>query len=487
MLLIGRVVTQTEQGEVEAVYVDGGQIGDVGSQSELSARYPRAQKLRIERITPGLHDAHTHPQMWGEALGMVDLSGISDPRQAADRVAQRAAETPAGQWIRGAGYLFADYPHKDLLDAATPDHPVFLQSRDFHSGWANSKALELARIARDTPDPSDGSIVRDGAGEATGYLLERAQDYLHEALPKSGIAELERGLKDLAQRGFTATHHMGWSPLSEAEELAKANRLPVRLWWAMDKHNWRGTTPGWRGDSLHVAAVKFFMDGALGSRTAWTLRPYPDGSLGMALDDLELIRAEGRAALEAGFTLVTHAIGSRAVHEWLNLVEWFEQNARHTRRPDPELKDLTYRMEHAQHIADADLQRLKNLPVTLSMQPTHALEDAGLVRHHLPGQEHEAFRLRELWETGLPMAFGSDAPVAKPVWEDNLEASLRHPLNPAQSLTEAEVLWAHTRGAALAAGWLHHGLIRPETPADLTLWENGKVIGRVFGGVLELK
>lgn len=484
MLLIGKVITQTQQGQTEAVFVDGDRIGDVGSLEELSARYPKTQKMRFEQITPGLHDAHTHPQKWGETLGMLDFSGINNPKAIADLVAQRAAKTPVGEWIRGIGFLLDHYPDKSLLDGAAPHHPVFLQSRDFHSCWINSLALQKANISAATPDPSDGKIVRDAAGQATGYLLEHAQDYLDAVLPKAGMADLERGLQDLARRGFTATHHMGWSPLSEAEQLAKANRLPLRLWWAMDKNNWRGVAPGWRGDSLQVAAVKFFMDGALGSRTAWMVEPYPDGSFGMPLDDVEMIRSEGKAALEAGFTLVTHAIGTRAVQEWLNLVEYFEANANFVRRP--ELPALHFRLEHAQHITDADMLRLQKLPITFSMQPTHALEDAGLVHTHLPGHEHEAFRLRELWDTGWPMAFGSDAPVAKPIWADNLKASLQHPLNPSQSLSEAEVLWAHTRGAALAAGWLQHGLIAPEAPADLTLWEKGQAIGRVFKGVLEV-
>lgn len=116
----------------------------------------------------------------------------------------------------------------------------------------------------------------------------------------------------------------------------------------------------------------------------------------------------------------------------------------------------------------------------------HLLEDAELVRFHLKGYEHEAFRLRDLWNTGLPVAFGSDAPVMKPLYELNLQAATQHPLNPEQSLTPAEVLWAHTRGAALAAGWPQHGQIRPGAPADLTLWENGRPVGRVFRGGLEL-
>jgi len=270
-------------------------------------------------------------------------------------------------------------------------------------------------------------------------------------------------------------HHMGWCHFSLAEQLAESGRLPVRLWWALDRDHWREARPGWRGDSLEIAAVKFFADGALGSRTAWMIEPYPDGSHGLALDALELILSEGRAALEAGLGLVVHAIGTRAVQ---GVLEVFHQLQPVSRR--------IFRLEHAQHVRDAELARLPGLKLALSLQPMHLLGDAELVRFHLKGQEREAFRLRDLWNTGLPMAFGSDAPVMKPLYELNLQAATQHPLNPAQSLTPAEVLWAHTRGAALAAGWPQHGQIRPEAPADLTLWENGRPVGRVFRGGLEL-
>ncbi|KZK15300.1 amidohydrolase [Meiothermus taiwanensis] len=465
----------TEAGRAEAVYLEGDRIADVGSLQDLSARYPAAKKQFFEQITPGLHEAHAHPQMWGLQLDSLDLEGLTDPQVVAQKVAEKARTLPSGGWIRGGGYLFRAYPTRELLDAAAPHHPVFLQSRDRHSAWVNTKALEQAGITAQTPDPPGGVLLRDAQGQPTGYLLEAAQELVQRVMPKPGLAELERGLQDLARRGYTAVHHMGWCHFSLAEQLAHSGRLPVRLWWALDRDHWREAQPGWRGDSLEIAAVKFFADGALGSRTAWMIEPYPDGSHGLALDSLELIHSEGRAALEAGLGLVVHAIGTRAVQ---GVLEVFHRLQPVSRR--------IFRLEHAQHLRDAELARLAGLKLALSLQPMHLLEDAELVRFHLKGYEHEAFRLRDLWNTGLPVAFGSDAPVMKPLYELNLQAATQHPLNPEQSLTPAEVLWAHTRGAALAAGWPQHGQIRPGAPADLTLWENGRPVGRVFRGGLEL-
>lgn len=479
----------TEPETVEAVYLEGGSIADVGSLEDLSARYPRAKRTSFEQITPGLHDAHTHPLWWGEALETLDLSGLGDPRAVAEIVARKAQEIAPGNWIRGAGYLFESYPTRELLDAAAPNHPVFLQSRDLHSGWVNSRALEQARLTRDVSSPADGAFVRDANGELTGYLLEAAQDPIQALVPKPGLAELRAGLQDLARRGLTATHHMGWCDLGLAEQLARENRIPLRLWWALDKDSWRGVQPGWRGDCLDVAAVKFFADGALGSRTAWMLEPYPDGSFGMPLDALEFIRSEGEEALKAGLGVAVHAIGTAAVRGVLEVFSELAGFVPHPPAPSAPWergRQIFLRMEHVQHVRDEELPKFGGLPIALSVQPMHAPLDAALVAHHLPGKSHEAFRLRDLWDTGLPLAFGSDAPVAKPHVLNNVRASTRNPVQEGQSLSLQETLWAHTRGAALAAGWNNHGLIQPEAPADLTLWETGKPVGRVFRGELEL-
>lgn len=474
MLLLGEVWTMTA-GQAQAVWIEGDRIADVGSAQDLLARYGAQRVVRPQRITPGLHDAHTHPLLWGQQLSMLDLSGLTNPADIAAKVAGRAQSLPAGQWIRGGGYLLDHYPHKSWLDEAAPHHPVLLQSRDLHSSWANSLALALAGITHQTPQPAQGHIVQDQLGQPTGYLLEGASGLVYRVTPPQSPADLQAGLNDLAKRGYTATHHMGWCGLDWAKQV----QLPLRLWWAMDQGSWQGVNPGWHNPRLHVAAVKFFADGAIGSRTAWMLEAYPDGSYGMPLNPIAEIRQEAQMALEAGFSVVTHAIGTRAVREVLGLYRQLAPLWQRKQLQSP------LRLEHAQHVHDADLSSLRGLPVALSLQPIHLLEDARLVREHQPGREHQAFRLRELWDSGLINAFGSDAPVAPPDFALGLQAATQHLLNPSQSLSEAEVLWGFTRGAALAAGWPSHGQIVVGSPADLTLWEGGRVVGRVLDGVLE--
>lgn len=444
-------------------------------QGERIARVEAGKRgLFVEALTPGLQDAHAHPLYWGVALRGLDLSRLKDPEAVAREVARKAQKLPPGAWVEGQGFLFASPPPPGLLDRAAPEHPVFLRSRDLHSAWINRRAAERAGLNPHTLPPEGGGFLRDGEG-VPYYLLERAQELLAPHLPPPSPEDLARGLWDFARRGYTALHAMGYEP-PEALDWALGLELPVRLWWALPRGAWAGRRPGWYGE-LHLAGVKFFADGALGSRTAWMHAPYPDGTFGMPLDALEAIREEGERALRAGFTLAVHAIGTRAVEGVLGVFRDLAPLARERGR--------TLRMEHVQHVRDEALPLFPGLPLALSLQPLHLLLDQALVRAYgLPVKE--AFRFRSLKATGLPLAFGSDAPVAPPEYAQNLEVALHHPLNPEEGLSEEEVLWAHTLGASLAAGWADYGRIAPGARADLTLWEGKRPVGRVYRGNLEI-
>ncbi len=475
MLIVGECLTMAGGEPAEAVAVEGGSVVEVGDLATLGARFPGARRVRVETVTPGVHEAHAHPVLWGQAMDALDLAGLRDPREVAAAVARRAQGTPPGAWIRGHGYLFDHYPDSGLLDDAAPGRPVYLESRDLHSGWASAAALALAGITATTPDPPGGEIVRLASGAPSGTLLERAAALLGPVLPPPSASDLRRGLEDLAGRGYVAVHAMAYGDERHVEWVeAMAGELPLRVWWAVPAARWRETRPGWRGDDLEVAAVKLFADGSLGSRTAWMAEPYADGSVGRPVEDIAWIAEEGRLALAAGYTLAIHCIGSRAVHEVLNVVSSLASEAR--RR---------IRLEHAQHVLSRDLSRFADLPVAVSMQPSHLPEDVEFIRRLLPGREREAFRFRDLVEAGAVLAFGSDAPVVPPDLQAGVDVAVSHPLVPEQSLSWREAVGAYTRGAALAAGWEHDGLVAPGGRADLALWEGRRLVGRVYRGRLE--
>jgi predicted amidohydrolase YtcJ len=477
MLLIADCWTMTRPAHAGAVLVRGERIVEVGEAADLRARWRGEERVVVERVTPGVHDAHVHPTLWGRALSALDLAGLTDPREVADVVGERVQGLVPGEWLHGGGFLFDHYPSDDLLTAVAPANPVLLLSRDLHSAWANAAALRVAGIDRNTPDPKGGSVLRDAAGNPSGYVLERAVQLVESALPPPTAVDLAAGLADLAGRGYIAAHAMPFGlgeDLEWAERMAAARELPVRLWWALPAERWREVEPGWRGDDLEVAAVKLFADGALGSRTAWMHTPYPEGGLGMSLDEPELLRTTGRAAIAAGYTVAVHAIGTQAVAA---VLEVFAELAPLGRK--------RLRLEHAQHMRDAEVGKLCSLPVAVSMQPAHLIADADLVRRQLPGHTREAFRFRDVTAAGVPLAFGSDAPVVPPDVTAGLSVATAHPLTPEQSLPFERAVAACCHDPALAAGWKDYGVLAPGARADLALWEGERLVGRLWRGRLE--
>ena len=484
MLLLGEVWTPGgESLPAGAVYLQGSLIADVGPAADLQARYPRAKRLRFERITPGVQDAHVHPVYWGQWLDSLDLRDVSDPRAVAEAVARAARRKAPGEWIRGGGYVFDSYPDSGLLDAAAPANPVYLESRDLHSAWVNRRALAAAGVDERTPDPAGGRVLRDDEGRPSGYLLERAVELVAKQLPPPRKEDLRRGLADLARRGYVAVQAMGDGPAEASEwarQMALAGELPLRLAWTLPKSIWRSYTPEKIGEQLHVFGVKYFSDGALTSRTAWMVDPYPSGGYGMPLDDPREHDGEMAEVLAAGFAPVWHAIGTRAVRELLNLIDRLEAAGLPARR--------NFRIEHAQHVTDADLPRLAGLHV--SMQPLHARDDQQTVARLLGATDRTSYRLSEI--AALPEAsllFGSDAPVAEPDLEGGMAAATGHPLRPAESLDVAAALRAYTFAPAAALGWHREeapwGRIAVGARAALALWEGDSLIGRIWWGNVE--
>lgn len=482
-IIQAQVITLDDaQPRAEAVLVGAGRVLAVGSREDLRALAPRAEILdhRDLILTPGLADAHIHLVMYGASLSQLDLFGVTSVAQVGQIVAERAVTTPAGEWIVGGGFLTSElgldgYPTAVMLDEFSPHHPVLLYSRDHHMIWVNSLALRLAGVTESTPDPEGGHIVHP-----LGCLQENAQSLVRAHLPTptqgQWLAYAKAGADDLASRGYVSAHTMAFEAAAAPhalQTLASRGELPVRVWACLPHDRLHlardlGVTAS-PGGMFQWGGVKFFADGALGSRTAWLHAPgFADGSgTGIALDSPEVIYERGLEAIELGLTPVTHAIGDRANTEVLNAYEKL--------RPAADARGIRLRIEHIQHLKPADLPRFRGL--TASVQPIHLQADGPMIRELIPHLADTSYAFRSLKEAGAVLAFGSDAPVAPPDIQANFAAASTRladdgqPLAPAQALSLEEVLWAHTRGPAIAAGWADEGWITPGARAAFTLWD----------------
>ncbi|MEY4531222.1 MAG: hypothetical protein RLZZ156_1943 [Deinococcota bacterium] len=488
-IVLANIITLNAlQPRAEAVLVLNRKIRFVGTREECLAISPKAEILdyRDTFLTPGLTDAHIHLTGYGFSLAALDLSSCQTLEQGLAMIATRAGGT---DWLQGGGmfpnrWSETTYPTATDLDRIAPNQPVFIRSRDGHSAWVNSKALELANVHAGTPDPEGGRIVRDAHGHPTGMLLEpNAMNLVRQAIPAATLEECvtatKRACAQLEAWGYTSVHTMALEPanyLRAIQELEQRGELPLQVWASIPhadlEHVEATGLRGGTGDQVKICGIKFFADGALGSRTAWMFEPYlGTDSTGVIADPPELILERGRRALEMGFTPVVHAIGDKANHEVLNVLEQL--------KPLADARGVRLRLEHAQHLSPADIARFGQLGIVASVQAIHLVDDAVPV-FGLLGETRAktTYAFRTLLETGATLALGSDASVATPEPTVGLEAAVKRlgldgkPFMPEQCLTPLEALEGYTIGAAKAAGWEKwYGQVKQGYKADFTLWE----------------
>ena len=357
-------------------------------------------------VVPGFTDSHTHFPTWSLGQRDVSLDGIPSLAEALELV--RAASPRAG-WIRGQGWRDAGWetpPTKEALDDVTGATPTALWAKDLHSLWLNSAALELAGGDLEV----DGGVVeRDKSGEPTGVLREEAAWRFRERFPSVSEDEwlevTSEGVKVANSRGVTAIHDKdGWIGAPEIfQRLHERDGLTLRVWQSLP---WRklpeieglGIRSGFGDDFLRLGYLKVFMDGTLGSQTAWML----DGS-GVRITDGEELAEIVRRGARAGWPVAVHAIGDRANREALDAFE--------ATREDWEPAGLRHRIEHAQCLSPEDLPRFAELGITCSVQFSHAPSDRDLADRFWAGQVEGAYAFRSLLESGAVLANGSDAPI----------------------------------------------------------------------------
>ncbi len=371
-------------------------------------------------VIPAFADAHVHLGLWANFLGAAQLRGCRSTDEVIARVRAVAARTEAGRWIIGRGYdlnLFAkdDAPHARRLDEATKDHPVYLASHDEHACWLNSRALTLAHVDRATTAPAGGIIAKDDRGEPTGLLFENAVQLVQRVLPKRTFEQWKDDLSlaqdDFLRRGIVVAQDMdpdteeGWRGLEEEGRLRMfvATAIPAR-----DLHRaiHAARRSGEGSERLKLGGVKFFLDGALGSRTAAMLECYCDRpqSRGTMLYDRKRIQEELTLCREHGLRPMVHAIGDAAVRMLIDTLLAI----------GPFPASIRPRVEHAQTIADEDLDRLAQTGAVASMQPVHLHSDVEIAHAGLGPRAHRSFRCASLHRRGVPIVLGTDAPVEEP-------------------------------------------------------------------------
>ena len=496
----------------EAVAVRDGRIVAVGSARQI-ARYrgPSTKMLdaRGRLVLPGFIDSHIHFVEGSLAMTQVRLDDTKSVAEIQAVVREFArthpATSPDSAWVTGRGWSYPEFatsggmPHKKFLDEVAPDRPVLLGGFDGHTSWANSKALALAGITRETPDPLNGKILRDGDGEPTGALQETAADLVARVVPKATAAErmaaMQAGMVEANRAGLTRVIICGndtpggndASFFSEYEQLAREGKLTLRftisLYVAPEGDHAADVARAERVLQLHprsddwiaAGAVKMFLDGVIEGHTAAMLGPYGDDSkqFGSLRWEPEQYRKTVAELDSHGIQVFTHAIGDRAVRVALDAYESAAAE-NHTR-------DLRHRIEHIETITADDIPRFGKLGVIASFQPLHAYPDEDTLGPWLTNAGHEreprAWAWQSIARSGGRLAFGSDWPVVTlNPWPGVQNAATRQTREgkpeggwvPEQRISVAQAVEAYTLGAAFSGHReQYEGTIEPGKLADL--------------------
>src|SRR2546430_421748 len=432
VLANGNIYTEHDkQPKAEAIAVKGDRIVFVGSNEDAKKfRAAKVIDLRRHTLVPGLTDSHCHIFGIGEREMRLNLEGTNTLGDFLNKVKARVAQTSIGKWITGRGWIEtfwkpSKFTTRQDLDKIAPDNPVFFTRADGHASVANSAALRIAKIDRNTPDPFGGQILKS-SGEPNGMLLDNAQELVSRNIPKPTEAEREEALL----RGINREIGLGWCEIqnagSDSEDIDllrkdfEAAKIKIRFINAVygpgkDAQNFlrEGATINAFDHHFTQRTIKVIFDGALGSRGAALLKPYADApdTSGYLTEKPEELKPMFEEALRSGIQVETHAIGDRANRLILDLYEQafkaVPPNARKIREP-------RWRVEHAQIVDPVDIPRFAKLGVIPSMQPSHAISDLFFALSRLGiDRLAAAYAWQSFLKSGSIICGGSDAPVER--------------------------------------------------------------------------
>lgn len=390
---------------------------DAGARAAVSPG-ARVIDLAGRLVVPGFNDAHVHLLDGAEQLVGVDLRPAKTEDEFMRLLADYAKKIPKGRWILGGYWDHEAWPGKQLptratIDPVTPDNPVLVQRLDGHMAVANSLALRLAGVTRETREPDGGTIVRTASGEPAGVLKDHAMALVTRVIPAPTLEEtIEKarvGLRHAAAVGVTTVQDMTASAteLRAYQTLRARGELPVRLYsiqsHGIDGLKAAGVTTGLGDDWIRLGGIKLLADGSMGSGTAFFYEPYADdpNTSGLLMQPVEDLERAIRDADAAGFQLIVHAIGDRANAVTLDL---FERLAR-----ERGARDRRPRIEHAQVVRDADKPRFRQLGVIASIQPSHCIDDMRWAERRIGRERCQvAYDFKSFVDAGARIAFGTD-------------------------------------------------------------------------------
>ena len=496
-----------------AIRIEAGQIAAVGREAEVG-RTGEVIDARGGLVLPGFDDAHIHLRGGARQLDQAQLFPLQTVEAVQGVIAAHAAATREREWVEGRGWLYTPFPGglptREILDQVVPDKPAYMGCYDGHTGWVNTVALRLAGIDRETPDPPNGVIVRDGDGEPTGALKEEAQLLVERFIPVPTEAEdrtsVRRALAGLHAMGITAAQDAWlepdelafWSRVHADGELALRFRGALIMAPGQTLAEWRDRLDAYEalafplrgGDYLDSGILKTFVDGVIEARTASMLAPYEDdtdaGLPAWEPADLDAFTAE---ADRRGWQVEAHAIGDRGVRLALDAFEHAAASSGpwpgdpHGRGALLGTHDRRHRVEHIETIDPADIPRFADLGVVASMQPYHGDPSPNQISVWAgnigPDRASRAWAWRSIRDAGGRLAFGSDWPVVpydpfialnNAVNRQTTDGEPADGWLPGERLSLEQALEAYTAGSAFAAHADHRrGRMVPGMDGDVVV------------------